>query len=90
MEAKKLPAAPALCNRQHRDVKETSGEDLHNKVNSTELLDAALRGIFQALKLPDIHCADTNHLGTRANCCNLLGRALGLFYIASNDTSVGT
>jgi hypothetical protein len=64
--------------------------DIHNKVNATKVLDTALDGIFHVLEFPNINGTNSNNFGPWARRGNILGHALCLLYIATDDTRIGS
>lgn len=90
IEAKKLPAAPALFSSLASILKVLVVPHEHDIVDGTELLGTTLRGILQVVELAHIHRANANHLRSRANGRNCLSGTLGLLYIATDDACVCT
>lgn len=92
MEARKLPAAPALLGQlvNVARLRTRSRKDIHHIVNGTELLDTALDGIVQVLELSHINGTDANNLGPWACRGDILSHALCLLYIATDDAGVGS
>lgn len=60
----------------------------HHKINSTEFLDTALDCVFQALEFANVDSANANDPSARADRRNLFRSALGLLYIATDDTGI--
>jgi hypothetical protein len=93
MEARKLPAAPALSDTisiENGRLQSSYYINAHDEIDPSELLDTALNCLLQILELAHVHGTNPNHLGTGSGCRYVLGNALGLLYITANDAGVGT
>ena len=90
IEARKLPAAPALESTMSAVARSLLliEEHLHGKIKSTQLLDTTLDGIIQAVKLAHIHSPNADDFGTRTDRGNVLSCAFGLFDISTDDTRI--
>jgi hypothetical protein len=89
IEARKLPAAPALDKGQRaKRCRPLEGLLIHNKVNSAELLDATIHGILETFELAHINGADADDLGTWAGRGDVLSCFLGLLHISAYDACI--
>jgi hypothetical protein len=91
MEARKLPAAPALSRIISTRIEMTLQlvVGVHDKINTSKLLDTALDCLLQVVELAHVHRANADNLGTRPGSRNVLSDTLGLLYIATDDAGVG-
>lgn len=93
IEARKLPAAPALLGALVQTARIRTGwcsTGLHHIVDSTKLLDATLHGSLQVVELSNIDGTDANDLGAGTRGGNVLSHCLGLLYVATDDARVGS
>jgi hypothetical protein len=61
---------------------------IHNKVDSPELLDAAIDGILQIIVLAHINRANADDLGSWPSGGNVLGCLFGLLDVSADDACV--
>lgn len=63
--------------------------DVHDKINGAKLLCTTLDSFFQAVEFAHVHSTNANDLGTLSGCGNVLGHALRLLDIATDDAGIG-
>lgn len=93
IEARKLPAAPALDKRTTSASKQDTGcavYNIHHEVDSSKFLYAAVHRGLETIERSHIHGTNANHLSTGASCGKILCNFLGLFNISANNAGVGT
>lgn len=98
MEARKLPAAPALrihqfyalCRPQSGCSVIWTMENIHYKINTSQLTNTPIHSRLQALNAPYVYRSKTQNLGTLPSCSEVLGHALRLFIVAAYYTGVCT
>ncbi len=61
---------------------------VHNKVDTSQLIDASINSRLQALNAPDVYRSDSQHLGSFPGCSDVLSHVLGLFDVAAHDAGV--
>lgn len=102
MEARKLPAAPALQvhidvskvhsgNRsKHGNIRRAQrwSDGIHYIVDPAEFLDTAVNCIFQTVELAHIDRSDSNDLCTWSHRGNVFGGLFGLFDISADNASI--
>lgn len=90
IEARKLPAAPALESSVSVILRPFSSieQHLHGKIKSSQLVDTTLDGIIQAVKFAHIHGPNADDFGTRTDRGNVLSYAFGLLDISTDDTRI--
>lgn len=91
MEARKLPAAPALYKVQVSETVPTgtiTAGDIHNKVNRTKLLNTALGGSLKIIEFTNIDCANADYFGARSDGGHVSGSGFSLFNIATDDAGI--
>lgn len=89
IEAKKLPAAPALRQVSDHPEQYPPSEYAHYEVDGAQFLDTALDGILDTLDLAHIHGPDANDLRTLSGRGDIARGRLGLFNIPTDNTGVG-
>ena len=95
IDARKLPAAPALkpdCqpNSTKVHVSWRSQKRIHGEINPTQLLDTAIDGGLQAVEAAYVNVTNADNFGARSRSGNIFGHRLCLLNVAADYAGVGT
>ena len=94
IEARKLPAAPALKQSSQSVTssyaEKQDGVNIHDKINPPKLLHTSFNSILQAFDLANIHRSDADNLSTGTDCGDILRSAFGLLDVSAHDAGIGT
>lgn len=89
IDARKLPAAPALDERwSAREAQGQSECRIHYIVNRAKLLDTTINCALQTIERAHIHSTNSYHLRTRPSRGNILRHLLRFLDVSPNDTCV--